>query len=346
MQDNKKLTPISDLGEFGLIDRLTKDFSPKQDSTLKGVGDDAAVLSHPDETLISTDILAEGIHFDLAYTPLKHLGYKAAVVNISDIVAMNAKPTQLLVSVALSARTSVESMDALYEGIQEACKQYNVDLVGGDTTSSRSGLVISVTSIGEAPKDKIVYRSGAKPNDLICVTGNLGAAYMGLQLLIREKKVFEINPKSQPDLSKYEYIVQRQLKPETPINLREKLEKMGVQPTSMIDVSDGLSSEVIHICKNSKTGCVIYEDKLPIDQAVYDFGHEIQLDPSIAALNGGEDYEILFTIPLKDFDKIQQYPEISVIGHILEAEKGCSLVAKDGTNIELEAQGFNHTKTN
>ncbi len=342
MQENKTLTPISELGEFGLIDHLTKDLPITQSSTVKGIGDDAAVLSHEHETLVSSDILAEGIHFDLAYTPLKHLGYKSAVVNISDIVAMNAKPTQLLVSVALSARTSVESMEAFYEGLREACKRYGVDLVGGDTTSSRSGLVISITAIGTAPKDKIVYRSGAQTNDLICVTGNLGAAYMGLQLLIREKRVFEINPNSQPDLSKYEYIVERQLKPETPINLRDKLEKMGVHPTAMIDVSDGLSSEIIHICNCSDKGCVIYEDKLPIDQSVYDFGHEIQLDPSIAALNGGEDYEILFTVPLSAYEIIDRYPEISIIGHILDKEKGYSLVAKDGTQVPLEAQGFNH----
>jgi thiamine-monophosphate kinase len=343
MEENQKLTPISDLGEFGLIDHLTKSLSIKQASTKTGIGDDAAVLNHEgQETVISTDILTEGIHFDLSYTPLKHLGYKAAVVNISDIVAMNATPTQLLVSVAVSARTSVESLEALYDGLKEACKVYNVDIVGGDTTSSRSGLVISITSIGTAKKEDIAYRSGAQNNDLICVTGNLGAAFMGLQLLIREKEVFKTNPNSQPDLSQYQYLVERQLKPETPINLKSKLEKMGVKPTAMIDISDGLSSEIIHISRCSKTGCVIYEDQLPIEQEVYDFGHEIQIDPSIAALNGGEDYEILFTVPLAAYDTIKRYPEFSIIGHMLEEEKGYSLVAKDGSNVPLEAQGFNH----
>jgi thiamine-monophosphate kinase len=275
---------------------------------------------------------------------MMHLGYKAAVVNISDIVAMNATPTQLLVSIAVSARTSVESLEELYAGLREACNTYNVDLVGGDTTSSRSGLVISITSIGTAKKEDIVYRSGAQINDLICTTGNLGSAFMGLQLLIREKEVFKTNPNSQPDLSHYQYLVQRQLKPETPIGLKEKLEKMGVKPTAMIDISDGLSSEIIHIAKASKVGCAIYEEQLPIEQEVYDFGHEIQLDPSIAALNGGEDYEILFTVPLADFDTIKRYPEISIIGHILEEEKAYSLIAKDGSNIPLEAQGFKHNQ--
>ncbi len=346
MEDNQKLTPISDLGEFGLIEHLTKSLPINQTSTKKGIGDDAAVLNHEgQETVVSTDILTEGIHFDLSYTPLKHLGYKAAVVNISDIVAMNATPTQLLVSVAVSARTSVESLEALYDGLREACKVYNVDIVGGDTTSSRSGLVISITAIGTAPKDDIVYRSGAQNNDLICVTGNLGAAFMGLQLLIREKEVFKTNPNAQPDLTQYQYLIERQLKPETPIHLKSKLEAMGVKPTSMIDISDGLSSEIIHISKCSKTGCVIYEDQLPIEQEVYDFGHEIQIDPSIAALNGGEDYEILFTVPLAAYDTIKRYPEFSIIGHILEEAKGYALVAKDGSSVPLEAQGFKHGST-
>jgi thiamine-monophosphate kinase len=347
MSEERKLTPISDLGEFGLIDHLSKDIKINNESTILGIGDDAAQINHKGkETLLSTDVLVEGIHFDLSYTPLKHLGYKAAVVNISDIVAMNAKPTQILVSIAVSARTSVESLEALYEGLREACKIYNVDLVGGDTTSSRSGLIISITSVGTAKKEDICYRNGAQNNDLICVTGNLGAAYMGLQLLIREKEVFVTNPNSQPDLSKYQYLVQRQLKPETPIKMHGLFKKMKLKPTAMIDISDGLSSEILHICKASKVGCAIYEDQLPIEQEVYDFGHEIQIDPSIAALNGGEDYELLFTVPLSAYDTIKQYPEISIIGHILEEAKGCSLIAKDGTSLPIEAQGFNHYNSN
>ena len=343
MDSNQKLTPISDLGEFGLIDHLTKDFKPQNSSTIKAVGDDAAVLDFNDnQTLVSTDLLIEGIHFDLSYVPLKHLGYKAVVVNLSDIVAMNAKPKQITVSVAVSARTSVESLEELYAGIKEACKIYNVDLIGGDTSSSRSGLTISITSIGEAKREDIVYRKGAQENDLICVTGDLGAAFMGLQLLIREKEVYKTNPNSQPDLSGYEHILEKQLKPETPLDLIDKLKKMELKPTAMIDISDGLSSDIIHICKASNTGCVIYEDKLPIDNSTLRFGQEIDVHGTIAALNGGEDYEILFTAPIKAFDIIKRYPEISIIGHITKPEKAYSLMTADGNSLPLEAQGFTH----
>jgi len=344
MDSNQKLTPISELGEFGLIEHLTKDFETINKSTLIAVGDDAAVLDFSKtKTLISTDLLVEGIHFDLSYFPLKHLGYKAVIVNLSDILAMNAKPTQITVSIAVSARTSVESLEELYAGIKEACKVYNIDLIGGDTTSSRSGLIISITAVGEAKKEDITYRKGANKNDLICVTGDLGAAYMGLQLLIREKEVFKTNPNAQPDLTGYEHIIEKQLKPETPIDIIDKLAKMKIKPTSMIDISDGLSSEIIHICKASDTGCVLFEDKFPIDNATLRFGQEIDVHGTIAALNGGEDYELLFTVPMKDYNTIKRYPEISVIGHISDKEKGYSLITADGNSIPIEAQGFKHS---
>ena len=347
MDKNQKWTPISELGEFGLIDRLTKNIKIKNESTIKGTGDDAAVINHSElQTLVSTDMLVEGIHFDLSYYPLKHLGYKAVIVNISDILAMNAQPTQIVVSLAASTRTSIEQLDELYEGIYEACKIYKIDLVGGDTTSSQSGLIINITAIGQAKKEDIVYRNGAKPNDLICVTGDLGAAYMGLQLLIREKEVYKVNPNSQPDLSGYEHILEKQLKPEVPINILKKLKDMNVRPTSMIDISDGLSSEIIHICEASNTGCVLYEDKLPIDNATRRFGQEIEIHGTIAALNGGEDYELLFTIPMENYETIKRYPEIAVIGHITEKEKAYSLITGDGNSIALEAQGFKHINSN
>ena len=343
MENNQKITPISDLGEFGLIDRLTKDIKTKNSSTIKGIGDDAAILDYSDKQIVvTTDLMAEGIHFDLAYSPLKHLGYKAAIINFSDVFSMNAKPKQITVSIAVSAKTSVEALDELYLGLKEACDKYGVDLIGGDTTSSRSGLIISITAIGEVEKDKVVYRNGAKENDLICVTGDLGASFMGLQLLIREKEVFKSNPKSQPDLSGYEHILEKQLKPEAQADIIDKLKKMNVQPTSMIDISDGLSSEITHICRASEAGCVIHEEKLPIDNATLRFGQEIDIHGTIAALNGGEDYELLFTVPLKDFDTIKRYPEIKIIGHITNKDKGYSLITADGNSIPLEAQGFNH----
>ncbi|MBN2669586.1 MAG: thiamine-phosphate kinase [Bacteroidales bacterium] len=343
MAEQKELTPISALGEFGLIERITKEARCQNLSTKLGVGDDAAILDFSDhETLISSDMLVEGVHFDLSYMPLKHLGYKSVVVSISDIVAMNGTPSQIIVSIGASARTSVEALDELYSGINDACKHYQVDLVGGDTVSSRSGLVISMMAIGYVEKGKSVKRSGAKANDLICVTGDLGAAYMGLQILIREKEVFKVNPNSQPDLSTYEYIIQRQLKPETPVNMLKIFENIGV-PTSMIDISDGLSSELIHLCKASKTGCVIYEEQLPIDHTTVDFGMEIQIDGTIAAMNGGEDYELLFTMPLDMYDTIKRYPEIRVIGHMTDEQKGCQLIGKDGTLVQIEAQGYSHS---
>lgn len=343
MKNHQDLTAISELGEFGLIERLTKDFKISNKSTIKGVGDDAAVLDYgKKQMVVTTDLLVEGIHFDLTYTPLKHLGYKAAVVNFSDILAMNAKPKQMTVSIAASARSSIESLDELYLGLQEACKIYKVDLVGGDTSSSRSGLLISITAIGEVDKDQVVYRSGAKANDLICVTGDLGSAYMGLQLLIREKEVHKVNPNSQPDWSGYEYILEKQLKPEAPIGVIDIFSKLNIKPTSMIDISDGLSSEILHICQASEMGCVIYEDQLPIDVATIKMAKELNIHATIAALNGGEDYELLFTIPLADYETIRRYPEIKVIGHMVEAEKGSNLVSGDGTYIPLIAQGFAH----
>ena len=345
MDNNQKITPISALGEFGLIEHLTKNIKVSNKSTIKGIGDDAAILNYSDKQIVVTsDLLAEGIHFDLMYSPLKHLGYKAVVVNISDILAMNAKPKQLIISIAVSAKTSVEALDELYLGINEACNKYGVDIVGGDTTSSKSGLIISITAIGEVETNKEVYRNGAKENDLICVTGDLGAAFMGLQLLIREKEVYKTNPNSQPDLSGYEHILEKQLKPEAQIDIIDKLKNMNIKPTSMIDISDGLSSEIIHICKASNTGCVIHEDKLPIDNETLRFGQEIEVHGTIAALNGGEDYELLFTVPLESYDTIKRYPEISVIGHIINKDKGYSLISGDGNSIPLEAQGYKHNQ--
>jgi len=345
MDNNQKITPISALGEFGLIEHLTKNIKVSNKSTIKGIGDDAAILNYSDKQIVVTsDLLAEGIHFDLMYSPLKHLGYKAVVVNISDILAMNAKPKQLIISIAVSAKTSVEALDELYLGINEACNKYGVDIVGGDTTSSKSGLIISITAIGEVETNKEVYRNGAKENDLICVTGDLGAAFMGLQLLIREKEVYKTNPNSQPDLSGYEHILEKQLKPEAQMDIIDKLKNMNIKPTSMIDISDGLSSEIIHICKASNTGCVIHEDKLPIDNETLRFGQEIEVHGTIAALNGGEDYELLFTVPLESYDTIKRYPEISVIGHIINKDKGYSLISGDGNSIPLEAQGYKHNQ--
>ncbi len=343
----QKLTPISALGEFGLIDKLTSDVQKYQSSTVKGVGDDAAVLDFgtKEETqqVMTTDILVEGIHFDLAYVPLKHLGYKAAVVNFSDIFAMNARPKQITVSVALSSRSSVEAVEELYKGIKEACRIYKVDLVGGDTTASKSGMFISITAIGEAKTEDVVYRSGAKANDLICVTGDLGAAYMGLQLLIREKEVYKTNPNSQPDLSDYKHIVEKQLKPEAPSYLIDLLSKINIKPTAMIDISDGLSSEILHICKASEVGCVVYEEQLPIHESTKKMAQEIQIHDTIAALNGGEDYELLFTVPLEHYDEIKKYPEIHIIGHITDKDKGTQLISNDGVSVPLVAQGFDQT---
>ena len=340
-------TEIATLGEFGLIDHLTEGIKPMHASTLKGIGDDAAVLSYPidKQVLVTTDLLLEGVHFDLVYTPLKHLGYKAAVVNFSDIYAMNGTPKQITVSLGVSKRFSVEDMEQLYAGIRLACENYNVDIVGGDTTSSLTGLTISITCIGEADKDKVVYRNGAQETDLICVGGNLGAAYMGLQLLEREKKVLTGADKDvQPDFAGREYILERQLKPEARKDIIEKLAEAGIQPTSMMDISDGLSSELMHICKQSNKGCRVYEEHLPIDYQTAAMAEEFNMNLTTCALNGGEDYELLFTVPLACHEKIQEIGDIRLIGHITKPELGCALVTRDGQEFELKAQGWNPLK--
>ena len=340
-------TEIATLGEFGLIDHLTEGIKPMHASTLKGIGDDAAVLSYPidKQVLVTTDLLLEGVHFDLVYTPLKHLGYKAAVVNFSDIYAMNGTPKQITVSLGVSKRFSVEDMEQLYAGIRLACENYNVDIVGGDTTSSLTGLTISITCIGEADKDKVVYRNGAQETDLICVSGNLGAAYMGLQLLEREKKVLTGADKDvQPDFAGREYILERQLKPEARKDIIEKLAEAGIQPTSMMDISDGLSSELMHICKQSNKGCRIYEEHLPIDYQTAAMAEEFNMNLTTCALNGGEDYELLFTVPLACHEKVKEISDIRLIGHITKPELGCALVTRDGQEFELKAQGWNPLK--
>ncbi len=336
-------TEISALGEFGLIDRLTEGLTHHNASTLKGVGDDGAVLEYKDsEVLVTTDLLLEGIHFDLTYVPLKHLGYKAAVVNFSDIYAMNGRPRQITVSLGISKRFTVEHIEALYSGIKLACEIYGVDLIGGDTTSSRSGLVISITCIGDAPKGKIVYRDGAKDTDLICVSGDLGAAYMGLQLLEREKVASAGQKDFVPNFAGKEYLVERQLKPEARRDIIEELDKAGIVPTSMMDVSDGLSSELLHICKQSHVGCRVYEDRIPIDYQTAIMAEELNMNLVTAALNGGEDYELLFTVPLSQHDAIDKLPGIKLIGHITREDLGCALVTRDGGEIPLRAQGWNH----
>jgi thiamine-monophosphate kinase len=342
IEDKKpQRTPLSELGEFALINHLTKDFSLNKASTVVGVGDDAAVIKCSDEHLVlSTDMLVEGVHFNLAYTPLKHLGYKAVVVNLSDIAAMNAIPSQITVSVAVSNRFPVEALEELYAGIKTACNYYKVDLVGGDTTSSTSGLIISVTVIGFSSADKLVYRSGAKPNDLLVVTGDIGGAYMGLQVLERENEVFKVNPNNQPDLSMYTYIVERQLKPEARTDIVELLTKLEVKPTSMIDISDGLSSEILHLCKQSKTGVDLFENKIPLDPQVISTCEEFNVDSTTIALSGGEDYELLMTIDQKDYDKIKGNPNLTVIGYMTEPSKGMHLVTRGDTKVELIAKGW------
>jgi thiamine-monophosphate kinase len=340
---SEKRLEISQLGEFGLIDRISRGFELKKPSSIKGIGDDAAVIdAGSDYLLVSTDMLVEGIHFDLAYAPVQHLGYKAVAVNVSDIAAMNGKAEQITVSIAISNRFSVEAVDALYQGIKAACENYNVDLVGGDTTSSRSGLVISITVLGRISKEKVAYRSGAKVNDIVCVTGDLGAAFMGLQILEREKEVFIANPEMQPGLEKYEYLVGRQLKPEARTDIVYDLEEAGVKPTSMIDVSDGLASELFHLCRNSKTGVRIYEDKVPIDQLAYETAIEFKLDPITCALNGGEDYELLFTIDQADQDKIKKHPDIHMIGYMHDRLDQNVMITKQGQTVALRAQGWDH----
>jgi thiamine-monophosphate kinase len=334
-------TSIAQLGEFGLIAHLTKHFEIVQPSTLKGIGDDAAVLDFADKkVVVSTDLLVEGVHFDLAYMPLKHLGYKAVVVNVSDICAMNAKATQITVSVAVSNRFPLEAMEELFAGITLAANEYKVDVVGGDTTSSQKGLIISITVLGEAAADEIVYRSGAKTNDLLVVTGDLGAAYMGLQVLEREKQVFQVNPNSQPDLDAYTYLIERQLKPEARKDVRTLLHALELQPTSMIDISDGLSSEIMHLCKQSGVGCNLYEDKLPLDPQFINVCEEFDIDSTTVAINGGEDYELLFTIAMGDFDKIKGNPNFTVIGHMVDATEGIHLITRADTKIPLKARGW------
>ncbi|MDX1543044.1 MAG: thiamine-phosphate kinase [Christiangramia sp.] len=335
-------TNLSELGEFGLIDHLTKDFSPKLNSTVKAIGDDAAVLNFENQqTLISTDLLVEGVHFDLSYMPLKHLGYKAVMVNLSDIYAMNGTATQITVSIAVSNRFPVEALEELYAGIQLASKIYNVDVIGGDTTSSTSGLLISVTALGVAEKDEVVYREGAKPNDLLVLTGDLGAAYMGLQVLEREKEVFKANPNAQPDLDQYTYLIERQLKPEARKDIPPLLKKLAVKPTSMIDISDGLSSEIIHLCKSSKVGANLFEEKIPLDPAVISVCEEFELDSTTIALSGGEDYELLFTISQTDYDKIKGNPHLTVIGHMTEEKEGMHLITRASQKLPLIARGWN-----
>ena len=335
-------TPISSLGEFGLIEHLTHSFKLNNKSSLLGVGDDAAVLEFKNtQTLVSTDLLIEGVHFDLRYVPLKHLGYKAVVVNLSDLFAMHATPSQITVSIAVSNRFPLEALEELYQGIGLACKNYNIDLVGGDTTSSTQGLIISITALGSASKEKIVRRKGARENDLIVVSGDLGGAYAGLQILEREKAVFKVNPNSQPDLSSYTYSIGRQLKPEARGDVIDLLNSLEIVPTAMIDISDGLSSELLHISKASQVGCHIYEEKLPIDPEVLSICEEFKFNSTTAALNGGEDYELLFTIDQKDYEKIKNHPLLTVIGHCADLKRGNQLITGLGQQIALEAQGWN-----
>jgi len=342
MEDTNKQTQLSEIGEFGLIARLTEKIKLKNASSLKGVGDDAAVLSYPDKKIVvTTDLLTEGIHFNLMYCPLKHLGYKAVIVNLSDIYAMNATPRQITVSIAISSKFSIQAVEELYSGIHLACEKYGVDLVGGDTTSSLTGLTISITAIGEANEEELVYRSGAKETDLVCVTGDLGGAYMGLQLLERENEVFKVNPNQKPLFEGYDYILERQLKPEARNDIKELLKTLDIKPTSMIDISDGLSSEVIHLCKASKVGCSIYEEKIPLDAQTKDFAEELSINPLVAALNGGEDYELLFTVPLANYDIIKKEFDITIIGHIVPESEGANLITTSGSVIPLQAQGWN-----
>lgn len=338
----KQRTEIATLGEFELIRRLTEDIKLENTSTRYGVGDDAAVLSYPDsEVLVTTDLLMEGVHFDLTYVPLKHLGYKSAMVNISDIYAMNGTPRQMTVSLALSKRFSIEDMEEFYAGLKLACAAHHVDIVGGDTTSSLTGLAISITCIGDAPKDRIVYRNGAHETDLICVSGDLGAAYMGLQLLEREKKVFEGQQEVNPDFSGKEYLLERQLKPEARGDIIRKLAEHHILPTAMMDISDGLSSELMHICSQSHTGCRIYEERIPLDYQTAVMAEELNMNVTTCALNGGEDYELLFTVPLADNEKVSQLDGIRIIGYITKPELGLALITRDGQEFELKAQGWN-----
>jgi thiamine-monophosphate kinase len=339
---NQSKTSLSELGEFGLIEHLTKNFKIKHKSTIKGIGDDATVLDFKKEQIVvTTDMLVEGVHFDLSYMPLKHLGYKAMIVNLSDVYAMNAQATQVTVSIAVSNRFPLEALEELYSGIETAAKIYDIDVVGGDTTTSTTGLIISITAIGHVNAKDVVYRSGAKPNDLLVVSGDLGAAYMGLQVLEREKEVFKVNPQNQPDLESYTYIIERQLKPEARKDIVELLKDLEVKPTSMIDISDGLSSEIMHLCKHSVVGCDLYENKIPLDPQVISTCEEFNIDSTTVALNGGEDYELLFTVSQDDFTKIKANPNFSIIGFVKEKSAGMHLITRAETSIPLKAQGWN-----
>ncbi len=342
MTDKKTATPLSDLGEFGLIERLTKPFGIKNSATVKGIGDDAAIIkSEGNDLVVTSDLLAEGIHFDLVYTPLAHLGYKAVMVNLSDVYAMGATPKQITVSLAVSSKFSVEALEQLYDGIRRACERYDVDLVGGDTTSSMTGMVISITAIGQVEPGKAFCRNGAKAGDLVCVSGDLGAAYAGLQILRREKDVYMIDPNTQPDLSKYDYVIERQLKPEARRDVIEAIRNSGLTPTAMIDVSDGLSSELLHICKQSGTGVKIYENKLPVDAQTEAVAAEMNMDATMLAMNGGEDYELLFTIPAEQVEVAGKMQEISIIGQITNEPEVYTLIGRNAGSARISAQGWN-----
>lgn len=343
MSEEKNITNLSELGEFGLIDRLAANIKIYNKSTEKGIGDDAAVINHGDEeTLVSVDILCEGVHFDMTYCPLKHLGYKAAVVNFSDIYAMNGTPTQIVVGMGISSKYSVEAVEEIYRGIRLACDQYHVDLVGGDTTASKSGLFLSITVIGRAKKDDIVYRSGARPNDLLCVSGDLGAAYTGLLILEREKAAFMEDPNMQPEFAGYDYILERQLKPEARWDIVKRLKDAGVKPTAMIDISDGLASEVLHLCKESKVGCNVYEERIPMNHKTIQTAKDFNIVPSVAALNGGEDYELLFTVAQGDYEKVKDMDDVRIIGYMTADAGQANLITNDNCQVPIEAQGFKH----
>ena len=343
MSEEKKITNLSDLGEFGLIDRLASKIKIYNKSTEKGIGDDAAVINHGDEeTLVSVDILCEGVHFDMTYCPLKHLGYKAAVVNFSDIYAMNGTPTQIVVGMGISSKYSVEAIEEIYRGIRLACDQYHVDLVGGDTTASKSGLFLSITVIGKAKKEDIVYRDGAKPNDLLCVSGDLGAAYTGLLILEREKAAFMEDPNMQPEFAGYDYILERQLKPEARWDIVKRLKDAGVKPTAMIDISDGLASEVLHLCKESKVGCTVYEERIPMNHKTIQTAKDFNIVPCVAALNGGEDYELLFTVAQSDYEKVKDMDDVRIIGYMTADAGQANLITNDNCQVPIEAQGFKH----
>jgi thiamine-monophosphate kinase len=341
LENKQNRTELSQLGEFGLIDYISQSIKLRNSSSIKGINDDAAVIDNSGKmTVVSTDMLLENIHFDLSYVPLKHLGYKAVTVNLSDIYAMNATPKQITVSIAISNRFSLEAVEEFYEGVALACEKYGIDVVGGDTSSSVHGFIISVTAIGEANQEDLVYRDGAKETDLICVSGDLGGAYIGLQLLEREKRIFLENPNIQPDLGGNDYVLEKQLKPEAQKEIIQLLKDIGVKPTAMIDVSDGLSSELFHLCKQSNVGCAIYEDKIPIDPQTYNLAQEFNLDPTVCALSGGEDYELLFTINITDFEKVRNAMDISLIGHITDKSEGLNLITASGSQIALKAQGW------